>query len=181
MEENTKVALKAYEKIAYEIFKSLEYAPCAVSVSASNGTCLAGVYQGFKNLRRRGRSDKIPRIICASTDGGNPIVSSYKNGLKIIEHLQPEDIVETSLNEPIVNWRSLDGKAALKALWKSDGYATAVSDPVMSAFSTLLEQEEGLSVLPASAASLAALSEYVKATRSAKEHTFVAVLTGRKY
>ncbi len=181
VKENTEVSMKAYQKIAYEIFDSLEYAPCAVSVSTSNGTCLAGIYNGFKKLRRRGRSDKIPRIICASTDGGNPIVSSFKSGLKKIENLHPEDINETPLNEPIVNWRSLDGHEALDALWGSDGYASAISDPVMEAFSTLLEQEEGLSVLPASAASLAALSEYVKVTRYVKENSFVAVLTGRRY
>lgn len=181
VEENTEASIKAYQRIAYEIFESLEYAPCAVSVSASNGTCFAGIYQGFKKLRRRGRTDKIPRMICASTDGGNPIVSSYKNGLKKIENLDPEIIVETPLNEPIVNWRSMDGQAALKALWGSDGYASAVSDPVMDAFSKLLEREEGLSVLPASACSLAAMSEYVKDTRYVKENTFVSVLTGRMY
>jgi threonine synthase len=180
-EDNTRVSLKAYETIAYEIFDSLEYAPDAVSVSTSNGTCLGGIYQGFKKLRKNGQSDKIPRIICASTDGGNPIVSSYNSGLKTIQDLNPDRIKETPMNEPIVNWKSLDGQFALDALWDSDGEAYGLGDSVLEAFSSLLEKEEGLSVLPASAASVAAMAEYVKNTHYVKEHTFVSVLTARKY
>ena len=69
-EDNTRVSLLAYETIAYEIFDVLEYVPDAVSVSTCNGTCLSGIHQGFMKLRRKGISDKVPRIICASTDGG---------------------------------------------------------------------------------------------------------------
>jgi threonine synthase len=85
------------------------------------------------------------------------------------------------LNEPIVNWKSLDGQKALNVLWESEGYACAVSDGIMDAFSQLLEKEEGLSVLPASAASVAAMAEYVKARTSPKDKCFVSVLTSRKY
>ena len=69
-EDNTRVSLLAYETIAYEIFDVLEYVPDAVSVRTCNGTCLSGIHQGFMKLRRKGISDKVPRIICASTDGG---------------------------------------------------------------------------------------------------------------
>jgi threonine synthase len=51
----------------------------------------------------------------------------------------------------------------------------------MIAFSHLLEKEEGLSVLPASAASVAAMAEYVKARATPKDKCFVSVLTSRKY
>ncbi len=179
--ENSKVSFEAYESIAYEIFDELEYAPDAVSVSTSNGTCFTGVFMGFRKLFRRGKTDKIPVMIAASTTGGNPIVSSFKAGMKKIEDLTPDAIIETPENEPIVNWKSLDGQAALDALWESDGYASAVSDDIMITFSNLLEKEEGLSVLPASAASVAAMSEYVKARATPKSKCFVSVLTSRKY
>jgi threonine synthase len=179
--ENTEVSLRAYATIAYEIFDHLEYAPDAVSVSVSNGTCFSGVYQGFKALRRRGETDKVPVMVAASTEGGNPVVTSFKDGRKKIKDLDPASIVETEHNEPIVNWRSLDGQRALDALWDSNGYGALISDDVMVTFSSLLEKEEGLSVLPASAASLAALAEYAKTEATPKMSTFVAVLTSRKY
>lgn len=180
-EENSTVSFEAYESIAFEIFDDLEYAPDAVSVSTSNGTCFTGVFRGFRKLFRQGKTDKIPVMIVASTTGGNPIVSSFIAGKKKIVDLSPDSIVETPENEPIVNWKSLDGQQALDALWESDGYASAVSDDIMITFSNLLEKEEGLSVLPASAASVAAMSEYVKARATPKSKCFVSVLTSRKY
>jgi len=180
-EENTEVSLRAYETIAYEIFDRMEYAPDAVSVSVSNGTCFSGVHQGFKVLRRRGETDKVPVMVAASTEGGSPVVTSFNDGRRKIKDLDPAKIVETEHNEPIVNWRSLDGQHALDALWDSGGYGALISDEVMVTFSRLLEKEEGLSVLPASAASLAALAEYAKTKATPKMSAFVAVLTGRKY
>jgi len=179
--ENTEVSLKAYESISREIFDELGYAPDAVSVSTSNGTCFSGIHQGFKRLRQRGLTDKVPVMVCASTDGGNPIVTSYNKGRRRIRDLDPVSIVETPVNEPIVSWRSLDGQHALDALWDSGGYAAGFGDEVITAFSELLLKEEGLSVLPASSAALAAMAEYVKEKARPKESTFVAVLTSRNH
>ena len=180
-EENSKVSYEAYESIAYEIFDELEYAPDAVSVSVSNGTCFTGIFRGFRRMFRQGKTDKIPVMIAASTAGGNPIITSFHSGKKKIENLEPSAITETSENEPIVNWKSLDGQAALDALWESDGYACALTDDIMIAFSQLLEKEDGLSVLPASAASVAAMVEYVKERATPKDKCFVSVLTSRKH
>jgi threonine synthase len=180
-EENSKVSFDAYESIAYEIFDELEYAPDAVSVSVSNGTCFTGVFRGFRKMFRQGKTDKLPVMIAASTTGGNPIITSFNSGKKKIEDLEPSSITETSENEPIVNWKSLDGQHALDALWESEGYACAVTDDIMIAFSQLLEKEDGLSVLPASAASVAAMAEYVKVRSTPKDKCFVSVLTSRKY
>jgi threonine synthase len=180
-EENSRVSYEAYESIAYEVFDELEYAPDAVSVSVSNGTCFTGIFRGFRRLFRKGRTDKIPVMVAASTTGGNPIITSFNEGKKKIKDLSPEEITETPENEPIISWKSLDGQDALDALWESEGHACGVSDEIMIAFSNLLEKEEGLSVLPASAASVAAMSEYVKERATPKFKCFVSVLTSRKY
>ena len=180
-EDNSRVSYEAYERIAYEIFEELEYAPDAVSVSVGNGTCFTGVFRGFRSMFRKGETDKIPVMIAGSTIGGNPIISSFNAGKRKIKDLKPDSISETAVNEPILNWKSLDGQDALDALWESEGYASAVSDEFMVTFSDLLMREEGLSVLPASAASVAAMSEYVKERSTPKDKCFVSVLTSRKY
>ncbi|MCD6407263.1 pyridoxal-phosphate dependent enzyme, partial [Candidatus Aerophobetes bacterium] len=115
--ENKEISYRAYETIAYEIFNELGYSPDAVSVSTGNGTCFTGVFKGFKKLYNEGKADKIPIMIAASTTGGNPIISSFKTGKKKIQDLKPDSITETPENEPIVNWKSLDGQDALDALW----------------------------------------------------------------
>jgi threonine synthase len=63
-----------------------------------------------------------------------------------------------------------------RMLWMPSGKAMDMlvqyQTRVMIAFSTLLEKEEGLSVLPASAASVAAMAEYVKDRATSKDKCF---------
>jgi len=179
-EENTRASLEAYAEIAYEIYERLRRVPDVVAVPTGNGTTLSGVYHGFKKLRDEGKAEGVPRMIAASTTGGNSIVSSFQKGLRRVDELDPESIVETEHNEPLVNWRSLDGQKALDTLWESGGWATHVSDGEMVGFSDTLAKEEGLLVLPASAASLAALDKYVK-EKPGEERSYVALLTARKF
>ena len=178
---NTKASLEGYAGIAHEIYMSLGYVPDAVAVPVGNGTTFAGVYHGFKMLFEECKTEGVPRMIAASTSGGNPIVKSFLSGRRIIEDLPPTGIKETSLNEPLVSWHSFDGQLALDALWESNGWATYISDRELVAFARMLAQEEGLLVLPASASSLAALTRYAKYVPHGTEaETFVAVLTARK-
>jgi threonine synthase len=180
-EANTKASLEGYAGIAYEIYMSLGYVPDAVAVPVGNGTTFAGVYHGFKMLFEEGETESVPRMIAASTSGGNPIVRSFLSGRRVIEDLSPMAIKETSLNEPLVSWHSFDGQLALDALWESNGWATYVSDHELVEFGRMLAREEGLLVLPASASSLAALARYAKHMALEKvDETFVAVLTARR-
>ncbi|MBN2336621.1 pyridoxal-phosphate dependent enzyme [Candidatus Bathyarchaeota archaeon] len=179
--ENTRVSLEAYATIAYEVTESLGDAPYAVSVSVSNGTCFSGILHGFKTLKDKGVIESSPHMVAASTEGGNPIVQSFNEGRKRIRDLDPSSIVETEANEPIVNWRSLDGQEALDGLWASDGYALNVSDEALERYARYLEHEEGIVVLPASAAALVAMERYAKSVDASGGKAYVAVLTSRRH
>jgi len=177
---NRATSLEAYATIAYELVDRMQFVPDVVAVPTSNGTTLAGINQGFKNLLRAEKIDKLPKLIAASTDGGNPIVTSFLDSKRRIKNLKPDGITETGINEPLVSWESLDGQEALDALWESNGWATNVSDGEMCRFSDILAAEEGLWVLPASCASLAAVYYYVKEKRLEKGLNLVAFLTARR-
>jgi len=179
--ENREVSIEAYATIAYEITDRLGYAPDVVAVPTSNGTTLAGINHGFQNLLKAGKTHKAPAIIAASTSGGNPIVSSFLAGKKRIENLKPDGIDETGVNEPLVNWLSVDGMDALDAVWESKGGAAHITDEEMVLYSGILAREEGLAVLPASCASVAALTYYVKEKRLKKGLDLVAFLTARNF
>lgn len=178
---NRAASLEAYATIAYELVDEMKCVPDVVAVPTSNGTTLAGINHGFKNLLRAEKIDKLPKLIAASTDGGNPIVTSFLNEKKRVENLRPEGITETGINEPLVSWESLDGQEALDSLWESHGWAASVSDGEMCRFSDILGDEEGLSVLPASCASLAAISYYVKEKRLNEGLNLVSFLTARRF
>jgi threonine synthase len=74
---------------------------------------------------------------------------------------------------------SLDGQEALHALWESGGWAAHVADGEMMRYSEIVAHEEGFSVLPASCASLAALTYYNKERKLRKGLDLVAFFTAR--
>ena len=90
--------------------------------------------------------------------------------------LDPSTIRETKASEPLVAYRSYDGQKALNALYRSNGLATYVTDEEMYRYSRLIEKSEMLSVLPASAASLAAVDKSINRKLDSRE--IVVVLTG---
>jgi len=177
--DNTMIQFRAYGEIAYEIYDELRDAPAAVAMPVSNGTTLAGVYKGFVSLYRRGKTSKIPRIVAGSSFGKNPIIQAYLKNLSTCEDLSPEKIHETSINEPLINWRSIDGDYALDAIRESSGWGAYASDKNMMSFSKILREKEGLSVLPASTAGIIALLERHKKDPLPNDR-YVIILTGRK-
>ncbi|MFP3300477.1 MAG: pyridoxal-phosphate dependent enzyme [Thermoplasmatales archaeon] len=171
----TEISYEAYANIAYEIYQQFGRAPDAVAVPVGNGTTLVGIYSGFKNLRTAGLIDKIPRILGASTAGGNPVVKAFKENTKLMD-LNPNSLRESSLNEPLIAYHAYDGEIALEAIRKTNGYAEYVSDSKMLFYKKLLKKELGLNVLPASTAPLEAIRKVVKYP---EENLYVAVITGR--
>jgi threonine synthase len=176
---NTALQLRAYGEIAYEIYDELRDAPAAVAVPVSNGTTLAGIYRGFLSLYRRGKTSRMPRMIAGSSYGKNPIVRSFRKNADSCDDLAPERIRETPVNEPLINWHSTDGDYALDAIRATTGWAFDASDRSMLAYSKLLREREGLSVLPASTAGLIALTELHRQAPLSGDR-YVAVLTGKK-
>lgn len=177
--DNTITQLRAYGEIAYEIYDELRDAPAYIAMPVSNGTTLAGVYKGFASLYRRGKTSKIPKIIAGSAFGKNPIIQAYIKNLPICEDLQPDKIHETAINEPLINWRSIDGDYALSAIRNSGGWGAYATDKNMIIYSKMLREKEGLSVLPASTAGLIALLDRHK-KETLPNDRYVVVLTGRK-
>lgn len=176
---NINLQLHAYGEIAYEIYDELRDAPRAVAVPVSNGTTLAGIYKGFLSLYRRGKTSRMPRMVGGSSYNKNPIVQAFLKNSPSCEDLQPDKIHETSINEPLINWHSIDGDSALYAIRQTNGWGENASDKAMLSFSKLIREREGLHVLPASTAGLIALVEQHK-KQPVSNDRYVVLLTGRK-
>ncbi len=175
---NILIQLRAYAEIANEIYDDLRDAPAMVAVPVSNGTTLAGIYKGFLSLYRRGKTSRIPRIIGGSSYKKNPIVHAFLNNLESCPDLVPESIRETKINEPLINWHSIDGDHALQAIRASKGWAANASDKNLLSFSRLLREKEGLHVLPASTAGLIALIK-LHQQKELENDRYVVIITGR--
>ncbi len=177
--DNTALQLKTYGEIAYEIYDELRDAPAAVAVPVSNGTTLAGIYKGFLSLHRRGKTSRVPHMVAGSSHGKNPIVQAVLKNVPHCADLAPNRIRETAVNEPLINWHSIDGEHGLEAVRSSSGWAWNTSDKTMLSYSKLLREREGLNVLPASTAGLFALIERHRSEPLPGDR-YVAILTGRK-
>jgi threonine synthase len=176
---NTTIQLRGYAQIAFEIYDELRDAPYAVAVPVSNGTTLCGIHRGFVSLYRRGKTSRIPKIIAGSSYGKNPIVNAFLKKLPKCEDLSPEAVKETEINEPLINWHSIDGDLALDAIRTSGGWAADATDKEMLQYAKLIREKEGMNVLPASTAGLIALLEK-HAEKSLPGDRYVVLLTGRK-
>jgi threonine synthase len=176
---NTSLQLRAYGEIAYEIYDELRDAPAAVAVPVSNGTTLAGIRRGFVSLYRRGKTSRVPQMVAGSSHGKNPIVEAFLRNRPRCEDLVPQRIRETPVNEPLINWSSIDGDDALDAVRSTNGWAAFASDRAMTSWARLLREQQGLSVLPASTAGLAALVDRHKREPLPGDR-YVVVLTGRR-
>lgn len=176
---NTPLQISSYAEIANEIYDVLRDAPKAIAIPVSNGTLLAGVYRGFVSLYKRGKTSRIPKMIAASASNKNPVIYSFKKNLESCIDLVPDKIKETKVNEPLINWHSFDGEEALYAIRQSSGSAYNISDEKMLRLSKLLKDKEGLHVLPASTAGLAALLE-LNNFEELEPDRYVAILTGKK-
>jgi threonine synthase len=176
---NLAIQLKAYGEIAYEIYDELRDAPAVMAVPVSNGTTLAGIYRGFLSLFRRGKTSRIPKFVAGSSFRKNPIIPAAQNGTLRCDDLQPTAIRETAVNEPLVNWHSIDGDHAVQAIRATQGWAGYASDKNMKAYSRMIREQQGLSVLPASTAGLIALVSHHQHFPLPGDR-YVAVLTGRR-
>lgn len=175
---NEPIQLEAYKQIAYEIYDQLRDAPAVVAVPVSNGTTLAGIHRGFQSLHRRGKTSRMPRVVAGSASRKNPIVAAFKRGWETCRDLPPDDIRETRVNEPLVNWHAIDGDQALAAIRATDGWAGDASDRRMQTLAKFLREHQGLHVMPASTAGLAALLA-VHEKDPLPPDRYVVVLTGR--
>ncbi|MFT3817215.1 MAG: pyridoxal-phosphate dependent enzyme [Rubrivivax sp.] len=66
---STPIGIEGYKTIAYEIFEDLGRVPDWLALPVCYGDALAGIHQGFLDLRAAGLADRIPRFVAAEAHG----------------------------------------------------------------------------------------------------------------
>jgi threonine synthase len=117
-------------------------------------------------------------MIAGSSFRKNPIIAAYLKNAQSCSDLKPDQIRETSINEPLINWHAEDGDLALDAIRQTGGWASHASDKGMLSYARMLREKEGLSPLPASTAGLIALLDAHNKNPLPNDR-YVVVLTGR--
>ena len=161
---NKGIGVYSYSFIAREIAQELGRQPDWAAVPFGNGTVLAGVWQGFRAMSMK------PRMLAYSNN------NSAVHGLacKARDPIPVPDLTITEVNEPLSGNFLLDDREGMDAILESNGAAFEIGDEELVKASKLIMAEEGMDVLPASAGAITAIK-----LLDSKNHTFVAVLTGR--
>ncbi len=148
------LGILGYMSIARELVDQLGGVPEEIYVPVGNGTTLAGIWQGFLELRGEGEISRLPRMIGVTTRAGNPVLTSFQKGLSRAEELDPSGIVETEINEPLINYRAYDGDEALRAILESGGAAYGYTDRELAVAARLFAELSEVRPIPASASVL---------------------------
>lgn len=139
--------------MAYEIFEQLGSVPDLIVIPSGNGGCLAATWKGFCELKKLGKINKLPEMICVQITGAAPIKTAF-------EQNKPYVIlgdIDDSVAEGIIAQESYNSPQAVQALRESNGYVIEVNDTeVIHALKKIIETENIIPE-PTSAATFAAL------------------------
>ena len=161
---NKELGAYSYSFISREIAQELGRQPDWVAVPFGNGTIIAGVWQGFRAMSMK------PRLVGYSNNNAavRGLVSKSKEPIAV------QDLTITEVNEPLSGNFLLDDREGMDAILESNGTAFEVPDDELIRASKFVMAEEGLDILPASAGAITAVKNL-----DSRNHTFVAVITGR--
>lgn len=162
--------------------------PDYVVVPTGNGSCLAGMWKGFVELKKIGAIDKLPKMVSAAIKNASPVYQAFQKGRRMIPEVCDLDKVadpELEIGSVIVAEEGYDSIAATEALFESGGTAMVVTRAeIQSVLIDLLDREwqatdtHDLLPEPASLVALAAVARMNQNDIGNPCSSVVAVMTG---
>ncbi|NIP67232.1 threonine synthase [Candidatus Bathyarchaeota archaeon] len=167
------LVIEAQKTISYEVAEQIRAVDWVV-VSMGSGGTIYSIWKGFKELRKLGMVDKLPRLIGVQAEECAPIVHAHLEGKS-----QPVITAKSSTHAlAILVKRPMYGKLALRALKESKGLTISVSDQEIFTAEQEIAKLEGLFAEPASSATIAALKGIVDEGPISREDEVVCLITG---
>ena len=165
--------IEGYKTIAYEIVEQLgadQAAAAHVFVPVGGGDGLYGIYKGWRELEQLGAVTRIPRLYACQPETAAPLAAAEASQAAEVP------VVEVQRSSALSIREAETGGHALHALRASGGRALAVADSeIMDAASHLARS--GLSVDPASAASVAGALAMLRSDQLPVGGPLVCILT----
>ncbi|MCZ7356635.1 MAG: threonine synthase [Candidatus Methanoperedens sp.] len=167
--------LEGQKTIAFEIADQLGWqAPDRVVLPVGNAGNITAIYKGFKEFKRLGIINSVPKMTGIQAEGASPIVKAIKsNAEAITPEARPETVATAiRIGNPV------NAIKALLAIKESGGTAETVSDDEIIKAQQELASLEGIGVEPASASSIAGLRKLADMGVIDRNEIVVCVTTG---
>ncbi|NWF94845.1 MAG: threonine synthase [Candidatus Thorarchaeota archaeon] len=168
--------LEGVRTTAFEISEQCGWElPDWLVVPMGSGGHISRIWKALRELTELGLiGGHLPRLVGVQTKGCQPIVQSFVAGSREVMTCDAGSTIalDIAVGEPLC------GTDALKAIRESGGLALSVSDRDTLASIGLLAKREGVFVEPASATTIAALSDMLASGQIDRSDSVVCVVTG---
>lgn len=176
MDRNTGVnpaTVEAKKTVAFEIWEQLgRRVPDVAVVPVGDGPTLCAIAKGFGELRDRGATTRVPRLIGVQAEGCQPVKTAWE-GDEPVRPVEARTIADgIAVGDPI------SGAAAVEDVRESGGAFVAVSDTELRTAIDQLLLGAGVIAEPAGAAAMAGLHRALAAGLVAPDETCVVLVTG---
>jgi threonine synthase len=151
---------------AFEVCDHLGYCPTYHALPVGNAGNITAYWKGYKEYKKQGIIDRLPKMIGFQAEGAAPIVRG-----RVID--KPETVATAIRIGNPASW-----KKAEEARDESGGFIDMVSDQEILTAYKLIAEMEGIFCEPASAASLAGVIKKSQTDTFKKGDTIVCTLTG---
>lgn len=168
------MTIEGKKSVSIELFEQLgRKAPDAIYVPVGDGCIIGGVAKGFEDLKKAGLIDKLPRLIaCQSTES-----SAISNAFERDDY---SSIVATTRADSISVDIPANGRSAVEAVKRSNGWCVKVSDKEILDSQLTLTSKAGVLAEPAASCAYASLEKDRDHVVSVvgKDANIVVLLTG---
>ncbi len=164
------LVVEAQKTIAYEIAEQLGV-PDWMIVSMGSGGTIYSLWKGFKELKKLGKTEFLPKMVGVQAKGCSPIINGFLKGKKRMRKSSTHALA-------ILVKKPLQQKLAVKAIKESKGTAVSVSDQEIFAAEQEIAKLEGIFAEPASSATIAALKKLVNNGTINKKESVACLITG---
>ncbi len=158
--------IEGQKTAAFEIVDDLGDAPEYHAIPVGNAGNITAYWRGYKEYRRAGKCEVLPKMLGFQAEGAAPIVYG-----KPVE--KPETIATAIRIGNPASW-----KGAVQARDESGGLIEAVTDPEISWAYRFIAEREGVFAEPASAAAVAGMIKLARRNYFEENTRIVITLTG---
>ena len=161
------LTIEGKKTVSLELFKQLKKPIDVLFVSVGDGCILAGIYKGFRDLKKLGLIEQVPKIIGVQAETSDALTRAFKTG-------KFTNIPTSTVADSICVDVPRNGIHALAQLKRYDGEMITVTDDEIIQAQADLSSSTGLFTEPAGAAAFAG---FQKAAPGIDTNAVVVVLT----
>ncbi len=164
------VGIEGYKTIAFEIVEQMDGVPDWFAVPVCYGDALAGIWEGFQDLLRHGKINRLPRLLAAEAHGS--LATALKgNADAIPDMVSSFDTLAVSIGTTRSTFQ------ALRALRESAGAAVPVGNSGLIELQEELASNEGVLAELTSVTPLAAIAALRERNIIQRSDRVVALIT----